>query len=108
MQSALRCALEKKEAARWDSLISQRRSVTPAAIAGKAWEAKEKREAKPIFEILEWKIGGGFYVKAIRPNREPENITGFATKDDARRWVRCESAAWIHTRRRITASERPA
>ena len=64
-----------------------------------AWETKEKRDAKPIFEVLEWKIGGGFYVKAMLPNIAPENITGFITKDDARRWVRYESAAWLHDRR---------
>jgi hypothetical protein len=65
-----------------------------------AWEAKEKRDAKPVFEVMEWKIGGGFYVKATLPNTEPENITGFATKNDAIRWVRNESAAWLHARRR--------
>jgi hypothetical protein len=71
-----------------------------------AWEVKEKRGAKPMFEVLKWKIGGGFYVKTTLPNSAPENITGFVTKNDAIRWVRYESAAWLHTRRRITAADR--
>jgi hypothetical protein len=37
-------------------------------------------------------IGGGFYVKAILPGAEPENISGFKTKNDAIRWVRNDSA----------------
>ena len=64
-----------------------------------AWETKEKRDAKPIFEILEWKVGGGFYVKATLPNAEPENITGFATKNDALKWLRYDSAEWLRVRR---------
>ena len=63
-----------------------------------AWEAKEKRDAKPIFEIIEWKIGG-WYVKAALHNREPENITGFAAKNDAIRWIRNEAAIWLFQRR---------
>jgi hypothetical protein len=65
-----------------------------------AWETKEKRDAKPIFEVLEWKIGGGFYVKATLPNLAPENISGFETKNDAIRWIRNDSAAWLQERRR--------
>jgi hypothetical protein len=64
-----------------------------------AWETKESRDAKPIFEALEWKIGGGFYVKATLPDSESENITGFATKNGALKWVRYESAAWLRERR---------
>jgi hypothetical protein len=66
-----------------------------------AWEAKEKREAKPVFEIMEWKIGGGFYLKATLPNYEPENITGFATRNAALLWIRNDSAAWLLARRRM-------
>jgi len=32
-----------------------------------AWEAKEKREARPIFEIEEQKIGGGYWVRVTLP-----------------------------------------
>jgi IS1 family transposase len=64
-----------------------------------SFEVKEKRDAKPIFEVMEWKIGGGWYVKATLPNAEPENITSFATKNDALKWLRYESAAWLHSRR---------
>jgi hypothetical protein len=44
---------------------------------------------------MEWKIGGGFYVKATLPNVAPENITGFAAKNDAVRWVRNDSVSWL-------------
>ena len=44
-------------------------------------------------------IGGGFYVKATLPNTEPENITGFGTKNDALKWLRHDSAAWLHAHR---------
>jgi hypothetical protein len=33
-------------------------------------------------------------------NATPENITGFETKNDAIRWVRNESEAWLNARRR--------
>jgi len=29
-----------------------------------AFKAKRKRVAKPIFEVEQWRIGGGFYVRA--------------------------------------------
>jgi len=64
-----------------------------------SFEAKERRDSRPVFEILEWKVGGGWYVKATLPSGEPENISGFETRNDAVRWVRNESAAWLHTRR---------
>jgi hypothetical protein len=64
-----------------------------------SWEAKEKREARPIFEIFERKIGGGFYVKATLPNVEPENITGFKTREQAIRWVRNNSVVWLYAKR---------
>lgn len=63
-----------------------------------AWEAKEKRDAEPIFEVKEWKIGGGFYVLVTLPSEAPEQITGFKTKNEAALWVRHESNAWLHQR----------
>lgn len=41
-----------------------------------AFEAKEKREAKTIFEVCEQKIGGGYYVRVTLPNVIPEQIYG--------------------------------
>jgi IS1 family transposase len=64
-----------------------------------AFEAKRKRDVKPVFEILEWKIGGGYYVKMIMPNAAPENIEGFATKAEAAQWIKNDSAAWLHQRK---------
>jgi hypothetical protein len=48
---------------------------------------------------MEWKVGGGWYVKATLPNRDPENISGFATKNDALKWLRHDSTAWLHAKR---------
>ena len=57
-------------------------------------------DARPVFEIIEWKIGGGWYVKATLPNVEPENITGFKSEVETLRWIRHDSAPWLHARRR--------
>jgi hypothetical protein len=64
-----------------------------------AWEAKEKRDAKPIFEVMDWKIGGDFYVKATLPNSDPENISGFNSENEARLWIKNESRLWVHEKR---------
>jgi hypothetical protein len=63
-----------------------------------AFETKNKRDAKPIFEIIEWKIGGGYSVKATLLNNAPEQIDGFATEGEAVRWIRNESKVWLHER----------
>jgi len=73
-----------------------------------AWEAKEKRDAKPIFEILEWKVGGGWYVKETLPNAGPENIPGFKSKVEALRWLRYDSVAWLQARRRALEKKEAA
>jgi hypothetical protein len=57
-----------------------------------------KREVRPVFEILEWKIGGGYYVKMTMPNAATENIEGFKTEAKAAQWIRNESAAWLVSR----------
>ncbi len=33
-----------------------------------AFEVKGKRAAKPIFEVEQWAIGGGYYVRATLPD----------------------------------------
>jgi hypothetical protein len=50
---------------------------------------------------MEWKVGGGFYVKTTLPNSLPENISGFATKNAALLWIKNESEAWLHQRRAL-------
>ena len=69
-----------------------------------AWEMKEKRDAKPIFEVCEQKIGGGYYVRVTLPTALPEQIYGFATEAEAGRWIKNDSAAWLYEKRKsITA-----
>jgi hypothetical protein len=65
-----------------------------------AFEAKRKREPKETFEILEWKIGGGFYVKMTTPYSAPVNIEGFKTEAEAATWIKNESSVWLYSRRK--------
>ena len=64
-----------------------------------AFEAKNKRAAKPVFEVEQWKIGGGFYVRATLTDGTVERIEGFTTEGQAGRWIRNELDAWLYERR---------
>ncbi len=65
-----------------------------------AFEAKQKRAGKPIFEVQQWAIGGGYYVRATLPDGTVDRIEGFATEGDAGRWIKNESMVWLHRRRK--------
>jgi hypothetical protein len=69
-----------------------------------AFEAKRKRGAKPIFEVVQWAIGRDWYVCATLTDGTVERIEGFATEGEAGRWVKNESVAWLHTQRSKHAS----
>jgi IS1 family transposase len=95
--------------------IHQTLKVTPAMAAGvtdrlwevadivdvlDAWESKNKRDGRPIFEAVKQLVGGGWFVRATFPNAIPEQIfSNFQTEDDALRWIKNESAAWLYQRR---------
>lgn len=94
--------------------VHQTLKVTPAMAAGvtdrlwemgdvvdilDAWERKEKREPKMLFEIDHWRIGGGYYVRATFHDGVIERIEGFATEGDAARWIKNESMGWLYERR---------
>jgi hypothetical protein len=94
--------------------LHQTRKVSPAMAAGvtdrlwemvdvvdvlDAFEAKRKRVARPLFEVEQWKIGGGYYVRATLPDGTVDRIEGFATEGEAGRWIKNESAAWLHNKR---------
>ena len=64
-----------------------------------AFETKRKRQPKVTFEVEEWEIGGGYYVRVTLPNGTSERIEGFATEGDAGRWIKNESVTWLHQRR---------
>src|SRR3984957_3629441 len=66
-----------------------------------AFEAKRKRAAQPLFEVAQWAIGGGYYVRATLTDGTVDRIDGFATEGEAGRWIKNESAAWLHTRHGI-------
>jgi hypothetical protein len=53
-----------------------------------AFEAKRKREPKVTFEIAEWAITGGFFVRATLVDGTVERIEGFATEGEAAVWIR--------------------
>jgi hypothetical protein len=63
-----------------------------------AFEAKRKREANPIFEVEQWAIGGGFYVRATLADGTVDRIEGFATEGEAGRWIKNESVIWLRQR----------
>ena len=68
-----------------------------------AFEAKRKRGAKPVFEIEQWAIGGGYYVRATLTDGTVDRIEGFATEGEAGRWIRSESSGWLHERKKERA-----
>ena len=70
--------------------------------------AGKLKTIRPLFEVCENKIGGGYYVRATLPNMIPEQIYGFATETDAARWIRNESAVWLHAHRQLDQKEEAA
>jgi len=61
-----------------------------------AFEAKRKRRPKVVFNVEPWRIGEGYYVTVAMPDSESARVTEtFATEDEAWRWIRNESAAWL-------------
>jgi hypothetical protein len=53
---------------------------------------------KVTFEIGEWMVGGGFYVRATLSGGTVERIDGFATEERAGRWIEYESVAWLRSK----------
>jgi len=68
-----------------------------------AWETKERRDMKPMFQIIQWKIGSGWYVRITLPNEEPILMDGFTSENDAALWIKNDSAAYLHKRRQQIA-----
>jgi len=94
--------------------VHQTLKVTPAMAAGvtdrlweisdlvemlEAFEAKDKREAKPLFEICEDTISKGAFVRATLPDGTIDRVYGFASEGEAARWIRNESQSWLYARR---------
>jgi IS1 family transposase len=65
-----------------------------------AFEAKRKRAAKPLFEVAQWAIGGGYYVRATLTDGTIDRIEGFATEGEAGRWIKNEAAVWLHAKQK--------
>ncbi len=62
-------------------------SKAPNALATSA------KRPKAIFEIEEWKIGGGFYVKVLPRYEQPmEPVYGFKTRAEAEAWIEADRA----------------
>ena len=72
-------------------------SKTTTAIANKP-NCAVKRVAKPLFEVEQWAIGGGYYVRATLPDGTVDRIEGFATEGEAGRWIRNKSVVWVANR----------
>ena len=62
-----------------------------------AFEAKRKRQPKVISMSSRGGSAKAIYVTVTMPDSEPKRITEtFATEGEAWRWIRNESAAWLH------------
>ena len=73
-----------------------------------AFEAKRKRAAKPVFEVAQWAIGGGYYVRATLTDGTVERIEGFTTENEAWRWIRNKSVVWLNQQpNKTTTPSRP-
>lgn len=92
--------------------IHQTLKVTPAMAAGvtdRLWEISDivklleayeaQTTAEPVFHVHESKIGEGYLVRALFPNGDSEDIRGFAAREDAINWIRCEAVVWLYERR---------
>ena len=55
--------------------------------------------AEPVFHVHASQIESGYLVRALFPNGDSEDIRGFATRDDAINWIRCEAIVWLYQRR---------
>ncbi len=58
-------------------------------------DVSQSARTNATFEIGEWMVGGGFYVRATLSDGTVERIEGFATEEKAGRWIEYESAAWL-------------
>ena len=93
--------------------IHQTLKISPAMAAGvtdKLWEISDivkvledweaiNASAKPQFKIGTDAIGGDKHVLVTFPNGETATVFGFKASYDAAKWIRNESAVWLHARR---------
>jgi hypothetical protein len=69
------------------------------------FEAKRKRHLKIVLGVERWRIGAGYYVTITILDSEPEKITDISRrKAKAWRWIKNESAAWLHARKETIAA----
>lgn len=54
--------------------------------------------SRRFFEVEQSANGGGYYVRATLPDGTIDRIEGFTTEDEAERWIRTESRAWLYAR----------
>jgi IS1 family transposase len=93
--------------------IHQTLKITPAMAAGvtdRLWEISDivnlleeyeaQVKAEPVFDVHQSQIGDGYLVRALFPNGESEDIRGFATREDAITWIRCEAVVWLYEKRK--------
>ncbi len=96
--------------------IHQSLKITPAMAAGitdRLWEISDivklledyetQEKVEPVFNVHQSQIGDGYLVRALFPNGNSEDIRGFATREDAINWIRCEAVVWLYERRKFNA-----
>ena len=60
-----------------------------------AFGAKQKRAARPLFEVCEQNIGAVTTFAPLCRTSAPVQVSTFATEGEAARWIKNESAVWI-------------
>jgi hypothetical protein len=70
-----------------------------------AFEAKQKRTSRPIFEGVKWALGESFYVRVTLPDGTIERIEGFATEGEAGRWIKNESVVWLRQKNEAVSTD---
>jgi hypothetical protein len=61
--------------------------------------ADEKKKPDPVFEARRLKSAPGWYVRVLWRYGQAEHVSGFASEQDAARWIEQKSEAWLRGRK---------
>jgi hypothetical protein len=68
----------------------------------------DEKKSDPVFEARPLKSAPGWYVRVSWRYGQVEHVSGFATGQDAAKWIEQKSEAWLRGRKgaRTTRGER--
>jgi len=61
--------------------------------------ADEKKKPDPVFEVRPLKSAPGWYVRVSWRYGQVEHVSGFASGQDAAKWIEQKSEAWLRGRK---------